>query len=141
MAWDRRTGRPLHNAIVWQDTRTADLCTTLAGDEGIDRFRAQTGLPGDLLLAPKMMWLLANVAEVEAAARRSRLCFGTIDSWILFHLTGGRHLTDVTNALDGMLFDLERAWDEELADTFGVPIDSLLRSCPRRLGLPRASGC
>ena len=92
VAWDRKTGLPFSNAIVWQDTRTADICARLAGGEGIDRFRQQTGLPlATYFSGPKMAWLLENVSEVKDAAREDRLCFGTIDSWILYNLTGGGH--------------------------------------------------
>ncbi|MFN2487071.1 MAG: glycerol kinase GlpK [Acidimicrobiia bacterium] len=123
VVWDRRSGQPLHNAIVWQDTRTADLCARLAGDEGIDRFRAQTGLPlATYFSGPKLRWLLENVPEVAEAAKDNRLCFGTIDSWILYNVTGGGHFTDVTNASRTMLLNLATGeWSEELCDELGVP--------------------
>ncbi|MGI8518822.1 MAG: glycerol kinase GlpK [Acidimicrobiia bacterium] len=123
VVWDRRSGQPLHNAIVWQDTRTADLCERLAAEEGIDRFRAQTGLPlATYFSGPKLRWLLENVPEVADAAKANRLCFGTIDSWILYNFTDGGHVTDATNASRTMLLDLSTGeWSEKLCDEFGVP--------------------
>ena len=127
VVWDRKTGLPLHNAIVWQDTRTADLCEQLAGDAGIDRFRARTGLPlATYFSGPKLRWLIDHDDDVAEAARADRLCFGTIDSWVLSHISGGSHLTDVTNASRTMLADLTTGeWSEELCDLFGVPLGSL----------------
>lgn len=127
VVWDRRSGQPLHNAIVWQDTRTADLCARLAAEEGIDRFRAQTGLPlATYFSGPKLQWLLENVSEVAEAAEDNRLCFGTIDSWILYNFTDGGHFTDVTNASRTMLLNLATGeWSEELCDEFGVPPHAL----------------
>jgi glycerol kinase len=123
VVWDRKTGAPLHNALVWQDTRTADLCQRLAGDEGTDRFRARTGLPlATYFSGPKLAWLLENVPAVAEAAKSDRLCFGTMDSWVLYNVTGGAHVTDVTNASRTMLLDLETgAWSEELYTAFGIP--------------------
>ena len=109
VVWDRRTGRAVHNAIVWQDTRTADAVARLAGagDGGTDRFRATTGLPiSTYSSALKLAWILERLERGErAAARPGDLVFGTIDSWLIWHLTGGVdggvHVTDVTNASAG----------------------------------------
>jgi len=127
VVWDRTTGRPIHNAIVWQDTRTADLCDELAGQIGPDRFRSKTGLPlATYFAGPKVSWLLDHVAGARERAEAGELLFGTIDSWELWNLTGGasggRHLTDVTNASRTLLMDLRTLdWDEELLDAIGVP--------------------
>ena len=124
--WDRRTGEPVHNAIVWQDTRTADLCNELAGDEGADRFRAKTGLPlATYFSGPKARHLLDDLDLMERA-ERGELAFGTIDSWIAWNLTGGpdggRHITDVTNASRTLLMDLATTtWDADLSLEIGVP--------------------
>jgi len=120
--WDRRTGEPIHNAIVWQDTRTADLCAELGGEVGPDRFRAKTGLPlATYFSGPKVRHLLEELDMVESA-ERGELAFGTIDSWIAWNLTGGRHITDVTNASRTLLMDLVTAtWDADLALEIGVP--------------------
>src|ERR1044071_248109 len=88
--WDRATGRPVHNAIVWQDTRTAALCHELGGTDGQDRFRQQTGLPlASYFSGPKAAWLLDNVPGLRARAERGEIAFGTIDSWLIWNLTGG----------------------------------------------------
>ena len=121
--WERASGRPVHNAIVWQDTRTVDLCRVLGADHGQDRFRAQTGLPlATYFSGPKLSWLLQQDRELAHRAAAGELCFGTIDSWVTWHLTGGRHVTDVTNASRTMLMDLATlAWSEELCEVMGVP--------------------
>ena len=128
VVWDRKTGRPLHNAIVWQDTRTTDLVKELAEEGGNDRFRGRTGLPlATYFSAPKLRWLLDNEPDVKEAADSGRLCFGTIDSFVLFNLTG-EHLTDVTNASRTMLTDLETGlWSDDLCAEFGVPVTALPR--------------
>ncbi len=120
--WDRRTGEPIHNAIVWQDTRTADLCAELAGEAGPDRFRAKTGLPlATYFSGPKARHLLQELDLVESA-ERGELAFGTMDSWIAWNLTGGRHITDVTNASRTLLMDLiTGTWDADLTLEIGVP--------------------
>src|SRR5205823_11808098 len=122
VAWDPATGQPLHNAIVWQDRRTAARCDELKRD-GADRdIRERTGLVCDpYFSATKIEWLLRNVP----ATRRG--VFGTVDSWILWNLTGGKvHATDVSNASRTMLFHLrDRAWDDTLLKTFGVPREAL----------------
>ena len=104
--WDRVTGTPLHNAIVWQDRRTADLCRTLR-EEGLeDHVRSRTGLVIDpYFSATKLAWLLDTIDGARARAARGELCFGTIDSWLVWNLTGGRsHTTDVSNAARTMAF-------------------------------------
>ena len=124
--WDRRTGEPVYNAIVWQDTRTAELCDELAGDEGPDRFRARTGLPlATYFSGPKARHLLDHL-DLREEAERGELAFGTIDSWIAWNLTGGpeggRHVTDVTNASRTLLMDLATTtWDADLSIAIGVP--------------------
>ena len=126
VVWERSTGRPVANAVVWQDTRTADLCTRLAGVDGPDRFRGLTGLPlATYFSGPKIRWLLDEL-DLHDAAGRGELAFGTIDSWLTWNLTGGPrhgdHITDVTNASRTLLMDLGTAtWDADLAREIGVP--------------------
>jgi glycerol kinase len=125
--WDRTTGKPVHNAIVWQDTRTASLCGRLGGTEGQDRFRERTGLPlAGYFSGPKAAWLLDNVPGLRARAERGEIAFGTIDSWLIWNLTGGtdggRHVTDVTNASRTMLMNLRTLqWDASVLSAMGVP--------------------
>ncbi|MFF3142925.1 glycerol kinase GlpK [Streptomyces sp. NPDC057927] len=125
--WDRATGKPVHNAIVWQDTRTSALCTQLGGTDGQDRFREQTGLPlASYFSGPKAAWLLDNVPGLRARAERGEIAFGTIDSWLIWNLTGGtdggRHVTDVTNAGRTMLMNLETLqWDQSILAAIDVP--------------------
>jgi glycerol kinase len=127
LTWDRRTGRPFCNAIVWQDTRTQDMCDSWSKEAGIDRFREKTGLPvSTYFSASKLAWLMANVPDFKKAAETGEACFGTVDSWIVWRLTGGpnggNHVTDVTNASRTLLFNLkELTWDEELLEFFGIP--------------------
>jgi len=122
VVWDRATGEPLAPAIVWQDTRTADRCAALAGDAGPDRFRAATGLPlATYFSGPKLAWLLDEVPGLRARAEAGEALFGTIDSWLMWNLTG-RHLTDVTNASRTLLLRLDTlAWDTEITAALGVP--------------------
>jgi len=138
VVWSRQTGRPIANAIVWQDTRTAEACARLAGDAGVDRFRATTGLPiSTYSSALKLAWLLdSGAGEVardrRAAAARGELLFGTIDAWLIWQLTGGPnggvHVTDVTNASRTMLMNLTTlAWDPELLVAVDVPAAMLPR--------------
>jgi len=125
--WDRLTGCPVHNAIVWQDTRTADLCGELGGADGQDRFRDRTGLPlASYFSGPKVAWLLEHVPGLRARAERGEIAFGTIDSWLIWNLTGGvdggRHVTDVTNAARTMLMNLETLqWDPVVLAAMDVP--------------------
>lgn len=128
--WDRASGEPVANAVVWQDTRTAELVDDLGGEEGPDRFRAKTGLPlATYFAGPKARWLI-DEHDLGDAAARGDLAFGTIDSWVAWNLTGGadggRHVTDVTNASRTMLMDLATtSWDSDLALEIGVPTHML----------------
>ncbi len=122
--WDRLTGAALHNAIVWQDRRTADRCRTLKSAGHEVAVARRTGLLLDpYFSATKAQWLLDHVPGARARAERGELAFGTIDSWLIFKLTGGRvHATDVTNASRTLLLDIDRlAWDEEMLRLFDVP--------------------
>ena len=124
LLWDRRTGRPVHNAIVWQDRRTADYCNQLKAQNQEPYIREKTGLVLDAYFSgTKVRWLLENVKGLRARAEKGEICFGTIDSALLWKLTGGAvHATDVTNASRTLLMDLEkRAWDDELLKLFEVP--------------------
>jgi glycerol kinase len=120
IVWDRHTGQPYCNAIVWQDTRTKSICDALSSAGGIDRFRAATGLPlATYFSGPKLKWVLDNHPDIRAAARKGDAIFGTIDSWLIWNLTGGprggRHVTDVTNASRTMLMNLATLkWDDAL---------------------------
>ena len=122
LLWSRTTGKPVGNAIVWQDTRTAELCRELAGSDGADRFRALTGLPlATYFSAPKIRWLLDHDDELRARAESGELAFGTMDTWVAWNLTG-QHVTDVTNASRTMLMDLTTLdWSPELLDAFEIP--------------------
>jgi glycerol kinase len=123
--WDRTTGEPVHNAIVWQCRRTSARCDELKALPGMaERITEKTGLPIDAYFsASKLEWLLDNVPDCRARAERGDLCFGTIDSWILWKLTGGAvHATEFTNASRTMLFNIdERCWDADLLDIFSIP--------------------
>ena len=127
LVWDKKTGLPYHNAIVWQDTRTDVICNELAAAGGQDRFRARTGLPlATYFSGPKIKWLLDNVSGLREAVARGDAIFGNMDTWILWNLTGGSrggvHITDVTNASRTMLMDLEGTqWDDEILETMGIP--------------------
>jgi glycerol kinase len=127
VAWNRRTGKPYYNAIVWQDMRTADLVNTFASDGGQNRFRQQTGLPlATYFSGLKLRWLLDNVAELRADAEKGDALFGNMDTFVVWHLTGGTngglHITDVTNASRTQLMNLRTLdWDQELLDTFKIP--------------------
>ncbi|HEX4198976.1 MAG TPA: glycerol kinase GlpK [Caulobacteraceae bacterium] len=122
LLWDRASGKPIHNAIVWQDTRTDRLVRDLGGRIGPDRFRAECGLPlATYFSGPKIRWLLDGVDGARAAAERGDILFGTMDSWLIWKLTG-RHVTDVTNASRTMLMNLKTLdWDDDLLDGIGVP--------------------
>ncbi len=128
MLWDRTTGKPLYNAIVWQDTRTADLCTELEARCGMDSIRSRTGLPiSTYFSGPKLRWILSNVPGAAQAAREGRALFGTMDTWIIWNLTGGRaHVTDPSNASRTMLYNIHRLeWDERLLADQGIPASIL----------------
>ena len=122
--WDRKTGKPVHNAIVWQDRRGAPLCKKLIADGHEPTIQRKTGLLIDSYFsATKIAWILENVAGARSAAARGDLAFGTIDTFLLWRLTGGKsHATDVTNASRTMLCDIRKLdWDDELLNLFGVP--------------------
>jgi glycerol kinase len=127
VVWERSTGRPVHNAIVWQDTRTDQICNELAADGGQDRFRAKTGLPiATYFSGPKIKWILDNVDGVRAQAENGDVLFGNIDTWVIWQLTGGPnggvHVTDVTNASRTMMMNLETLdWDDDILGLLGVP--------------------
>ncbi len=127
MVWNKKTGRPYYNAIVWQDTRTDQICNQLIKDGGIDRFRAKTGLPiATYFSGPKIKWMLDNVEGLRADAERGDAIFGNVDTFVAWHLTGGKdgglHITDVTNASRTMMMDLKTLdWDDEILAILGVP--------------------
>lgn len=127
VVWDRRTGKPIHRAIVWQDTRTQDLVDRLAADGGVDRFKDITGLPlATYFSATKVAWMLEHVDGARAGAESGDLLFGTIDTWLLWNLTGGPdggvHATDVTNASRTLLMDLRKLeWSDDLLGAFDIP--------------------
>jgi len=124
VVWDRTTGEPVYNAIVWQDRRTAGICDRLRARK-LDRvIRRKTGLVLDAYFsATKVQWILENVKGARARAKAGELAFGTVDSWLVWNLTGGKvHVTDVSNASRTMLFDISKGeWDDELLKLFGVP--------------------
>jgi glycerol kinase len=127
VVWDRATGEPIHNAIVWQDTRTDQLVRELAGADGVDLLRERVGLPlSTYFSGPKVTWLLENVDGARQRAESGELAFGTMDTWVLWNLTGaqngGVHVTDVTNASRTLLMDLETLdWHEPSLRLMGVP--------------------
>ncbi|CAM5366159.1 Glycerol kinase [Streptomyces tanashiensis] len=127
LLWDENTGEPVHNALVWQDTRTDALCKELGRNVGQDRFRRETGLPlASYFSGPKVRWLLDNVEGLRERAERGDILFGTMDSWVIWNLTGGvdggRHVTDVTNASRTMLMNLHTmSWDEKILQSMEIP--------------------
>ena len=129
IVWDRETGRPVYNAIVWQCRRTAALCEELKADDELTSYiREHTGLlPDAYFSATKLKWVLDHVEGARERARRGELLFGTVDSWLIWKLTGGRvHVTDYTNASRTMLFDIQRlCWDEHICRTLDIPMEML----------------
>ncbi|WP_430645919.1 glycerol kinase GlpK [Agromyces sp. GXS1127] len=127
VVWDRTTGEPVYNAIVWQDTRTQPIVDRLAADGGVERFKAKVGLPlATYFSGTKIVWILENVPGAREKAEAGDLIFGTTDTWVLWNLTGGVeggvHATDVTNASRTLFMDLETLqWDDEILGIFGVP--------------------
>jgi glycerol kinase len=127
VVWERSSGRPVYNAIVWQDTRTDQICNELASDGGQDRFRAKTGLPiATYFSGPKIKWILDNVEGTRDKAQNGDLLFGNIDTFVIWQLTGGTdggvHVTDVTNASRTMMMDLQTLdWDDEILGILDVP--------------------
>jgi glycerol kinase len=150
VVWDRRTGRPYYNAIVWQDTRTDRIASALEREGKGDVIRRKAGLPpATYFSGGKIQWILENVEGVREAAERGDAVFGNTDSWLLWNLTGGAdggvHVTDVTNASRTMLMDLETlSWDDELLSFFNIPRAMLPEirpsSDPNRYGVTRAGG-
>ncbi len=131
VVWNRKTGKPIHNALVWQDTRTDQICNALAADGGQDRLRAKVGLPlATYFSGPKIKWILDNVDGARAAAEAGELAFGNIDTWVIWNLTGGTdggvHVTDVSNASRTMLMNLETLdWDDEILALMNIPRNML----------------
>lgn len=127
VVWDKNTGEPVYNAIVWQDTRTQPIVDELAADGGVERFKKKVGLPlATYFSGTKVKWILDNVEGARAKAEAGDLLFGNTDSWVTWHLTGGTeggvHITDVTNASRTMFMDIETlTWDEDILEAFGVP--------------------
>lgn len=136
IVWDKNTGKPYYNAIVWQDTRTDSICDKLAKDGGEDRFRAKCGLPlATYFSGPKIEWILENVDGVKAAAQKGDAIFGNMDTWVIWWLTGGpkggAHVTDVTNASRTMLMDLATLdWDQGILDIMGIPRQMMPKIVP-----------
>jgi len=136
VVWDPKTGKPYFNAIVWQDTRTKDICDELAEDGGQDRFRSKVGLPlATYFSGPKIKWILDNVDGVRQAAEKGAAIFGNIDTWVIWWLTGGpdggAHVTDVSNASRTMLMNLETLdWDDEILKIMGIPRQMLPKVVP-----------
>ena len=142
LIWDRRTGQPIHPAIVWQDRRTADTCTALkaAGHEA--SITAKTGLLLDPYFSgTKIKWLLDHVESARAKAARGELAFGTVDSWLIWNLTGGKvHATDATNASRTLIYNIaEGRWDEDICALLGIPMSLLpeVKDCAAAFGLTR----
>jgi glycerol kinase len=135
VVWDRNTGRPVYNAIVWQDTRTQRICDELAAlGGGADRYKDRVGLPlATYFSGPKVRWILDNVEGARERAENGDLLFGNMDTWVIWNLTGGAdndgdHITDVTNASRTMLMDLDSlSWDERIAGEMGIPTSMLPR--------------
>lgn len=131
LLWERKTGKPVYNAIVWQDTRTESICNVLGKDGGQDRFRQKVGLPlATYFSGPKIKWILENIPGVRAKAEKGEVLFGNMDTWIIWNLTGGTHggvhVTDVTNASRTMLMNLTTLdWDDEILQVMGVPKEIL----------------
>jgi len=150
VVWDPRTGEPLHNAVVWQDTRTREICQRLIADGLEETFRAKTGLPiATYFSGPKLKWLLENVPGLREKAEAGEAVFGNIDTWVIWNLTGGpeggAHVTDVTNGSRTMLMDLHTLdWDEEFLETLSIPRQMLPQirpsSDPTLYGATRADG-
>lgn len=149
VVWDRTTGKPVYNAIVWQDTRTQKICDDLAAlGGGAERYKEKVGLPlATYFSGPKIRWILDNVEGAREKAERGDLAFGNTDSWVLWNMTGGTdggaHVTDVTNASRTMLMDLATlSWDEEIAGEMGIPVSMLpeIRSSSEVYGKGRQGG-
>ena len=143
LVWEKATGRPVYNAIVWQDTRTDSICNDLAKQGGQDRFRLTTGLPlATYFSGPKIKWILDNVPGTRERAEKGELLFGNIDTWIIWNLVGV-HVTDVTNASRTLLMDLNSLdWNDEILGVLGIPRSMLpeIRSSSEIYGYTSLSG-
>lgn len=148
VVWDKTTGEPVYNAIVWQDTRTSKIIRELAGDQGMDRYQDKVGLPlATYFSGPKVKWILDNVEGARERAEAGDLLFGNTDAWVLWNMTGGVdggiHATDVTNASRTMLMDLKTLqWDPQICEEFGIPMSMLpeIRSSSEVYGYGRKQG-
>jgi len=148
LVWNKETGQPVYNAIVWQDTRTAKIVEELGGAEGQDKYKARVGLPlATYFSGPKVKWVLDNVEGARADAEAGKLVMGNMDTWVIWNLTGGVdggvHVTDVTNASRTMLMDLETlSWDPEIAADMGIPMSMLpaIKSSSEIYGYGREQG-
>ncbi|MFC8191085.1 glycerol kinase GlpK [Cellulomonas sp. NPDC057328] len=149
VVWDRETGEPVYNAIVWQDTRTQKICDELAAlGGGAERYKDRVGLPlATYFSAPKVRWILDNVEGAREKAEAGRLAFGNTDAWVLWNMTGGTdggiHVTDVTNASRTMLMNVDSlTWNEEIAAEMGIPMSMLpeIRSSSEVYGEGRRGG-
>lgn len=132
IVWNAQTGKPIYNAIVWQDRRTAEYCDSLKAQGLTDMIRSKTGLIIDAYFSgTKIRWMLENVPGARELAEQGQLRFGTVDSWLVWNLTGGNvHITDVTNASRTMLFNIHTLeWDQELLDLLGVPASMMPKVC------------
>ncbi|MFV2143504.1 MULTISPECIES: glycerol kinase GlpK [Isoptericola] len=148
VVWDKNTGKPVYNAIVWQDTRTQAIAEELGGDEGPDKYKSIVGLPlATYFSGPKIKWILDNVDGAREAAEKGDLLFGNTDTWVVWNMTGGPeggvHVTDVTNASRTMLMDLDTlSWREDIAADMGIPMSMLpeIRSSSEVYGRGRPRG-
>ena len=148
VVWDKATGKPVYNAIVWQDTRTDEIVSELGATEGQNRFQSKTGLPlATYFSGPKVKWMLDNVDGIRERAEKGELLFGNMDTWVLWNCTGGPdgglHVTDPTNASRTLLMDLETLqWDPEICAEIGIPMSMLpeIRSSSEVYGQFRERG-
>jgi glycerol kinase len=148
LVWNKETGEPVYNAIVWQDTRTAKIIEELGGAEGQDKYKARVGLPlATYFSGPKVKWVLDNVEGARADAEAGKLVMGNMDTWVIWNLTGGVnggvHVTDVTNASRTMLMDLNTlSWDADIAADMGIPMSMLpeIKSSAEVYGYGREEG-
>jgi len=143
LVWDRNTGKPIYNAIVWQDRRTSALCNALKADGFEETVTERTGLLLDpYFSATKLAWILDNVEGARVRAEAGDLIFGTVDTWLVWNLTGGKqHLTDATNAARTMLYDIRKGrWSRTICDRLGIPMSMLpeVRDCAADFGETRA---
>ncbi|PFG36540.1 glycerol kinase [Flavimobilis soli] len=148
VVWDKTTGKPVYNAIVWQDTRTQKIVDELGGDDGPEKYKDIVGLPlATYFSGPKVKWILDNVDGAREAAERGDLLFGNTDTWVLWNMTGGPeggvHVTDVTNASRTMLMNIDSlTWNEDIANDMGIPMSMLpeIRSSSEVYGHGRSRG-